>query len=62
MCNSLECIGLSLDDKKNSSCDVEKEQVVEIGNEAQKVRVFVAATDEEGEIARIAAGFLNDGE
>ncbi|KAJ3150977.1 hypothetical protein HDU86_006233 [Geranomyces michiganensis] len=56
VCSALKCIGVKVEDKKNEECDV-GDRVVDIGS-GDGVKVLVVATDEEGEIAKVAAEYL----
>ncbi|KAI8817644.1 Acetate kinase [Fimicolochytrium jonesii] len=55
ICHGLECLGLRIDEAQNEKCVVDQDKVVEIGEEGSRLRAIVVATDEEGEIARLAA-------
>ncbi|KND03786.1 acetate kinase [Spizellomyces punctatus DAOM BR117] len=58
VCQNLTCISVHLDESKNEKCSLNDNKVVEISKEESPVKVFVVATDEEGEIARISLGFV----
>ncbi|KAJ3135514.1 hypothetical protein HDU90_003917 [Geranomyces variabilis] len=60
VCRGLECIGIKVDEKKNKDCKV-GDKVEEIST-GVGVQVLVVATDEEGEIARVAAECLKKGD
>ncbi|KAJ3283664.1 hypothetical protein HK104_010281 [Borealophlyctis nickersoniae] len=60
VCDGLSCLGIAVDHGKNQAAKAGDEPV-EISGKGAKVRVFVVATDEEGEIAKIVITKVREG-